>query len=1188
MNASIQLKIAIAALAGVLVIAGSVHADTPAPTSTTAADYRKLAATAETAGDHATAIADYAKASDLDKATAPSDAADDQMQIGGIYDAQSQSQKAIDAYTTGLDLYTTAKYPGGEAYALRRRGRTYTTMLAFDKAEADETQALTLDHAAKDGHAEGYDLYNLGEIRTAQKRPSDAEIYYRGALDLFLKAQDVDFTVYTLNKIGAARWDQHKYKDAQTAYLAVAAVCEKLTRPLDAGVAFENVGNLYMAQQDWGHAKGSYLRAKAIFKTAKSVDDEAESTKLLADALIALARFPEAIDTYTEARKLNAACGDTAGEIECLLGVAGTYSGMTQTRMAIPLEIDLIAKARTMNRPDLLARGLTFYAQDLICSGKSQEAFANLDEAHAIAVANPDYAYMLSGIDQNYGMACEELNRYSEAVNYFHKAYADAGKIKDANSQGRVLICLGYVFERINQHHLAIDTQHQAIALLTKTKDPEAVAIAQLNIAFSYNALGRYKDGIALFQTALKTTKRSGVDDDSGRCLAYISEGYYHLGDNKKALAYLNRAMPYVVKVDDKELLAMVNVDLGIVNLGLGQFDKANRQFQSAVILAHRIGSREREASALSGLMKVASQQKRTTAAVFFGKQAVSCYQQIRGNIVNLGNKSQSSYLIAHADTYRTLAEMLISMGRLPEAQQILNMLKVDEFKDFVRRDAADASAPDAAVDYRSNETDWRKRYDKIADQITALGVRFEELQARKRAAAEGAGTFTAADDADLKSTGNDLDVASQAFNDAIEEITNESNLTVAQNRTLGNLEDTTALAGALKKMGPGTVALYTIIEPDKYRVLVITSQTQKAEQYVIPATEINAKVLQFRDLLQNPKLDPRPLAKELYDILIGPIEKDLAGAKAKVLMWSLDGTLRYLPIAALYDGSHYLVERYGLSVFTPASMTRLGDAPQAKWTGLGLGVSKPHAVTDPTTKQVLNFNPLPGARAELAEVMGATSTTNRIMPGMVLLDEAFTRDTMVDTLRGGNYAVVHIASHFAFRPGHDSDSFLLLGDGSRLTLADFKTLRNIFQGTDLLTLSACQTAVGDVGADGKEVEGLGVEAQRQGAEAVMASLWSVDDNSTQMLMQDFYHIRETVTGVSKAESLRQAQLMLIHGSPTSAPAVPITPTAHRGTERADEDPAQNVPALPFKKNPKAPYAHPYYWAPFILIGNWK
>ena len=233
------------------------------------------------------------------------------------------------------------------------------------------------------------------------------------------------------------------------------------------------------------------------------------------------------------------------------------------------------------------------------------------------------------------------------------------------------------------------------------------------------------------------------------------------------------------------------------------------------------------------------------------------------------------------------------------------------------------------------------------------------------------------------------------------------------------------------------------------------------------------------------------------------------------------------------------MVERYRNAVFTPASQTRLKDMPSARWTGLGFGVTKAHT----------GFSALPGVRDELSAIIRerARPNTAAVLAGKVLLDEAFTEQSMRLELRQ-RYPVVHIASHFQFQPGNEADSFLLLGDGRRLTLAEVKRAQNLFSGVELLALSACDTATGDVGANGTEVEGFGMIAQRQGAKAVVASLWPVADASTKLLMQEFYRLRSGGR-VTKAEALRRAQLALLRG----------------------------------KAN-----AHPYFWAPFILIGNWR
>ncbi len=135
------------------------------------------------------------------------------------------------------------------------------------------------------------------------------------------------------------------------------------------------------------------------------------------------------------------------------------------------------------------------------------------------------------------------------------------------------------------------------------------------------------------------------------------------------------------------------------------------------------------------------------------------------------------------------------------------------------------------------------------------------------------------------------------------------------------------------------------------------------------------------------------------------------------------------------------------------------------------------------------------------------------------------------------------------------------------------------FRGVEILTLSACDTAVEVKRSSGREVEGIATLAQSLGARAVLASLWPVSDAATPPLMKALYGYRQTHPSASLAEALQAAQWILIRGrAPVSGDL------AHRGTEQVSASTSENLPL--FVPDPKAPYAHPFYWAPFVLIRN--
>jgi CHAT domain-containing protein len=186
-------------------------------------------------------------------------------------------------------------------------------------------------------------------------------------------------------------------------------------------------------------------------------------------------------------------------------------------------------------------------------------------------------------------------------------------------------------------------------------------------------------------------------------------------------------------------------------------------------------------------------------------------------------------------------------------------------------------------------------------------------------------------------------------------------------------------------------------------------------------------------------------------------------------------------------------------------------------------------------------------------------------------MNDRFSR-SLVEPLMD-SHTIVHLATHAAFVPGSPADSFILFGNGDRLSLQDIRdTWQGRFNRVELIVLSACETGVGDALGNGEEILGFGYLMQEAGASAAIASLWAVSDGGTQTLMDAFYsNLNQQMT---KAEALRQAQIALITSDLTAS-----------GVERgASVEVISTRTGLPVSV--ASSLSHPYYWAPFILIGN--
>ncbi|NJN74295.1 MAG: CHAT domain-containing protein [Limnothrix sp. RL_2_0] len=271
-------------------------------------------------------------------------------------------------------------------------------------------------------------------------------------------------------------------------------------------------------------------------------------------------------------------------------------------------------------------------------------------------------------------------------------------------------------------------------------------------------------------------------------------------------------------------------------------------------------------------------------------------------------------------------------------------------------------------------------------------------------------------------------------------------------------------------------------------------------------------------------------LSQTIYDWLVRPLEQSLQQQQIETLVFVPDGFLRNIPMAALHDGDRYLIESYSL-----ATSPGLQLFPQ------GLRQEKLTSLMGGLTEARQNFNALPGVQVEIDAITKDIDST-------VLLNQDFTKDNLTSFINNRSYPIVHLATHGQFSSNPD-ETFLLTWDDTigigDLDLLFEKRRLGELDPIELLVLSACQTASGD----DRATLGLAGLALRSGALSTLASLWSVHDQSTSVLMNEFYRaLADNQQDLSKAAALRQAQLALL-------------------------------------QDPK--FQHPYYWSPFILVGNW-
>jgi CHAT domain-containing protein len=334
---------------------------------------------------------------------------------------------------------------------------------------------------------------------------------------------------------------------------------------------------------------------------------------------------------------------------------------------------------------------------------------------------------------------------------------------------------------------------------------------------------------------------------------------------------------------------------------------------------------------------------------------------------------------------------------------------------------------------------------------------------------------------------------------------------------------------------------IYPVILRDRLEVIVSvpsSASNQEGKQILIHRTiplgkqEIDETVDQLRQKLETRSTNEfKVISKKVYNWIIAPIESELANRKVENLVFVLDDPLGNIPMGALYDGKQYLIEKYNVAL-TP---------------GLELLNPKPIARTDlriiagGLTEATQNFPALPNVKVELDGIKSKVANTR------VLLNKQFTKNAIEDAVQSLSVPVVHLATHGQFSSKAE-DTFILTYSNQVINVRDLNSIlqsreSNQRGAIELLVLSACSTATGDKRA----ALGIAGVAVRSGARSTLASLWTVDDEGTSIIMREFY-TQLKQRNITKAEAIKRAQINML-------------------------------------KNPQ--YEHPYYWAPYVLVGNW-
>lgn len=711
---------------------------------------------------------------------------------------------------------------------------------------------------------------------------------------------------------------------------------------------------------------------------------------------------------------------------------------------------------------------------------------------------------------QNLGQIQEDLGNFTKAAQNYSQAASIFESLGCSQYQLFALTSTAIVQTWLGQYVEANETLYSNLKIGQRIGDNEAIGDIYHTLGWVAFLQKRYSSALDFYQTALDHGQQFSSNVVSlSRTLNNIGHLYTQVGDFDAAVKNLEQGLELISATP-----AGIAERIDLLD-SLGQAyaipdDHANAwlRYHQALRLAHRSEHRYRRLISLLNIAKTLASADQTTVAIAFYKQAINDIEQVRTNLRSLPLETQQRYTQTVADSYRALAALLLAQERVFEAQQVLDLLKIQELEDYLHDVRGERPPKNGKLPYLPPER-------LLLDQHQTLLLEGQLLEGQSETAPV----------LSLEEFLTDPDVA--AALDALE----QSNDTTLQPESLQQLQQ------KLQTLPHKSAVLYPLVLEDRIELLLVPPEGPPIHQTtVVNKHQLTEQVSHLRHRLADPSSDVKTSASVLYKAIVEPLQESLNRANIQNIIYIPDSVLHYIPLSVLYDPTkgQWLAEQYTSHNLTASDIGDLTQPSSRPFNVLAGAFTDTNQTFEKLIDQkTTNFHGLTYAGHEVSFLQQKLPSTQ------ILLNADFSRNNLETQFQGQN--IIHLATHAAFIPGQPEDSFILLGDGDIITL---KELRNLaLPNVDLVVLSACQTGISHI-EDGLEILGMGFQVQRTDARAALASLWWVDDRATSQLMELFY--TELAAGASKAQALQYAQRQLIANG-------------------QDE---------------------PYYWAPFVLIGN--
>ncbi len=1109
--------------------------------------------------------------------------------LGCIYTLKKERAKGTEAFARSLEINPELIH----AYFLK--GRLHSDQKDYQKAF--ETWDKGKEVAAKwnDVEMQGWMTGNAGKACHDLDQFQKSFTYQDEALKLAREIGDKQQELTHLTNRGSAYKSLGQPNKAIQDFELARTIAKEIDDKISQDTLLMSMSGAY---HDISKYKPAIEYAKEALKAAEARGDSltvASCSQILGSAHRYITHYPEALKYSNRALRIRRMDEDLRGVCNLLNNIGVIYKDMGEIATAIDtFNVALqIARIIPSKSHELQILGSLGYAH----SGWSDYTQANYYFQEALSLAGSLDDMLYKGVYLgNIGVIYKKWGNFTQAKDYLGRALKHDLNIKHLPAVVRHYVNLANISEICGDYLKALDLNKKALGISDSIGTRNYSAVILGNMGVVYSKIGDDEQALRYYEKALKLAREIPVKGSIPRILTNIGNIYERMANFPEALEKLNEALQLSREMDDKEGQVQAFISIGVIYERQKNTTKALNTYHEALVLAKKIDNHHLEGelylnlgnihsqrndlsqakslfqkalaagrameafylmhAPLAGIAAIAEKQKRYDEALKHYGQAIDKIESVRERLKIESYKTQ--FVEDKLEIYESVITLLIRLGRFEEAYDYLQRFRSRSFLEILspqRLDFAEGISRRRFARYRF----WEQKLREIYDRLGVEYAKGESKRSEKMIAA--------------------LNDSLQRVQREHEKICDEIRLHHPRAAEAQGLVQPLDLKGVQQKVlqqgqtlveyfvGPEMVAIY-VIQADTFHCEVLKIKRQELEDWIVQlrAPFKQVKEGKIRNLADVPPFDLK-LAQQLYEKLFQSLEKYI-GPNTQLLIVP-DGVLHYLPFEALvtgvenkrhdlkvifsrFENVHYLVEKYAIT-YLPAASVAAYEKPdktsdrRAAGRLLAFGSPDFGRFTDSSAAAIL-------IKASKGLLFAPLSDRDVREVALIMqpADTFFKREATEDRFKQEvkESANIYLSTHAIANESQPMYSLIAFAQDDDPKEDGFLHTYEVFNlklNADLVTLSACETGLGEL-SRGEGLIGLTRAFMYAGASSVLVSLWSVDE-STAALMKIFY--QNLKDGMSKAEALQRAKLKLIR-------------TRENGIS----------------------FAHPFLWAPFVLVGE--